>query len=544
MFTKRITAFLCAFALAGACVLGQSGVSTVPIAHAAGAITQTDGCESSDNSVYTGYHIYGNQDKTVKSYLYQSGENTLTRVEFITTSTKTVDLYDLNTGYVLAEDVDMKTGKLIKSRKLDLSESVFLPLFGGFFAGEKYNYIVTGQENTSESDDQKVIAVTRITKDFKSYKTKILKGRNTYIPFKAGSCKMAEAGGKLYIHTCHQVYKSDDGLRHQMNMSFVVDEESLEFEREYYDVQWHYSSDPFDYVSHSFDQFLIADDEAVYSYDSGDAYPRALALSRYDLSAKSRSDSEIVDIPDAKSHYNYTSVLTGGMALSKDNVLIGVKMADMSQTTLDDYYDLKDIYILVYPKASIGTSAKATLVNLTNYADKDQNEGSKVRRNSAPKVVKVNDNRFIVMWRECTGSSYWWSTSDNNDGTTKIAVINASGKLIGKVMESDKISLSDCEPILCSDSMVRWYTASGSSPVLYTLDPDDPTAFGKARIPGDANDDGEVNIKDVTLLKQHLAKWNVTINLNNCDVDGDGSVSIKDLTLLKQYLAKWNVTLK
>ncbi len=67
---------------------------------------------------------------------------------------------------------------------------------------------------------------------------------------------------------------------------------------------------------------------------------------------------------------------------------------------------------------------------------------------------------------------------------------------------------------------------------------------GDDKMPGDVNNDGEVNIKDVTLLKQYLAKWNVKINETNADVTGDGVINVKDLTLLKQYIAKWNVTLK
>lgn len=64
------------------------------------------------------------------------------------------------------------------------------------------------------------------------------------------------------------------------------------------------------------------------------------------------------------------------------------------------------------------------------------------------------------------------------------------------------------------------------------------------RTPGDVNDDDVVDIKDVTILKQYLAKWNVMINTENADVDGDREVTIKDLTILKQYLAKWKVELK
>ena len=68
--------------------------------------------------------------------------------------------------------------------------------------------------------------------------------------------------------------------------------------------------------------------------------------------------------------------------------------------------------------------------------------------------------------------------------------------------------------------------------------------FTAARKPGDISGDGVIDIKDVTLLKQHLAKWKVKLNLANADVNDDKSVDIKDLTILKQYIAKWKVELK
>ena len=60
---------------------------------------------------------------------------------------------------------------------------------------------------------------------------------------------------------------------------------------------------------------------------------------------------------------------------------------------------------------------------------------------------------------------------------------------------------------------------------------------------GDINGDGSIDIKDVTILKQYLAKWKVSINAENADVNGDGEINIKDLTLIKQFIAKWKVTL-
>ena len=62
------------------------------------------------------------------------------------------------------------------------------------------------------------------------------------------------------------------------------------------------------------------------------------------------------------------------------------------------------------------------------------------------------------------------------------------------------------------------------------------TAF----VPGDVNDDGVVNLKDVTLLKRFVAKWpDVTINEEAADVDASGSINGKDITLIKRYIAQW-----
>ena len=65
-----------------------------------------------------------------------------------------------------------------------------------------------------------------------------------------------------------------------------------------------------------------------------------------------------------------------------------------------------------------------------------------------------------------------------------------------------------------------------------------------ARIAGDANDDGKVNIADVIRMQQSLAGWKVTVNTTNADVTGDGNVNIADVIRIQQFLAGWKVVLK
>ena len=65
-----------------------------------------------------------------------------------------------------------------------------------------------------------------------------------------------------------------------------------------------------------------------------------------------------------------------------------------------------------------------------------------------------------------------------------------------------------------------------------------------SRIPGDVNDDGEVDIFDYVRLKKYIAGFDVTISEANADVNGDGEIDIFDCVRLKKYLAGFNVELK
>ena len=62
-------------------------------------------------------------------------------------------------------------------------------------------------------------------------------------------------------------------------------------------------------------------------------------------------------------------------------------------------------------------------------------------------------------------------------------------------------------------------------------------------IPGDANGDGEIDIKDIVLFAQYLAGWNVEVDTSLSDCNSDGKTDIKDVVLLAQYLAGWDITL-
>lgn len=62
---------------------------------------------------------------------------------------------------------------------------------------------------------------------------------------------------------------------------------------------------------------------------------------------------------------------------------------------------------------------------------------------------------------------------------------------------------------------------------------------------GDADGNGDVDLKDVVLLTRTLAGgWDSRVCTANMDVNGDGKINLKDVTLIRRYLAGgWNVTL-
>ena len=73
--------------------------------------------------------------------------------------------------------------------------------------------------------------------------------------------------------------------------------------------------------------------------------------------------------------------------------------------------------------------------------------------------------------------------------------------------------------------------------LVLTLVPFAAFAAG-SRIPGDVNDDGSVNAKDVTTLRRFLAGgYGSAIQEIVSDMTGEGAINAKDVTTLRRFLA-------
>ena len=58
-------------------------------------------------------------------------------------------------------------------------------------------------------------------------------------------------------------------------------------------------------------------------------------------------------------------------------------------------------------------------------------------------------------------------------------------------------------------------------------------------IPGDINNDREVNTKDAILLFRYIAEWDVDVDTDALDVNGDNAINTKDAIALFRYIAEW-----
>lgn len=96
-------------------------------------------------------------------------------------------------------------------------------------------------------------------------------------------------------------------------------------------------------------------------------------------------------------------------------------------------------------------------------------------------------------------------------------------------------------------------TVTGLKPGTTTLTATQPngakavctiTVVESSRLPGDADNNGAVNMNDALTVLRYCAGEGNAINLLNADVTGDSQVSAQDALLILQHAAGWNVTLK
>lgn len=378
--------------------------------------------------------------------------------------------YDVRTDDTAIEiqtyDQDLN---LLSTKRVDFE----LPIFGGFYAGEKYNYIAFGQLNTEENDQKEVIRVVKYDKDFNRIASVSVYGREsiTTIPFDAARGRMAEYGDTLVFHTSRERYRTPDGLNHQSQLTLVIDTSAMRVTNALGQFQRNH-------VSHSFDQYVLFDGGSHVLLDHGDAYPRSIVLHK---SAGSNYTSlDLVDIP-GPSGANVTGVSIGGFEASSTHYLALYNTVDhskvegytnfelvgyMSKELPDIEYIMqrRDIMVAAVPKNQLHPS-QVEHITLYPYRDTD-------RTSSRPFLVKVGADRYMVLWQEYqihVSEDYYGNPRESLTATgVRVLYMDGRGKPLTETSFVEGYKLSESDPVVFGDQVV-WYLDNGSEQLLYTL---------------------------------------------------------------------------
>ena len=421
-------------------------LSLIPLpAHAAGLTPA-----ASDNHGANDYLLWSSP---MDSYLFENGSGGVTRVEYID-GTIVVENYDASFRQTSASTLPME-----------------LETFGGFYAGADYNFFLFGQSNPDEDDGREVFRVVEYSKDWKRLGSASLSGANTTVPFDAGSARFAEAGGYLYIRTCHEMYMTSDGLNHQANVMLVVRERDVTLTDSVYQIRNVNAG----YVSHSFNQFILANRAGdLITLDHGDAGDtRSAVLCRYPgLAGKADLNTDYwwgtglprVDLavfPSAadQRNYNFTGAALGGLEETSSGYLAALSVDDLDGAVSS----IRNVAVI-----SVGASLSGApqLTRLTTQYSGAESSGT--RTVSAPQLVKFSDDRFLVLWEVTQRKTDWIYDASVPTGELNYVFVNAAGKAVSEQFSAEG-GLSDCRPIVTGGRAV-WYTTFGGAPTFYTVD--------------------------------------------------------------------------
>ena len=371
---------------------------------------------------YSGSNVnaqdYVQWSDTVKSYLTVCDNGNYMRVQSGAIEGKLLVEY-------YSSDFEPLSTKLIDNE---------LPIFGAFYDSGNNYYVLSGQENPKQNDSLEVFRITKYDKNWNKIKSCGLYGANTTVPFDAGSARMTHSGDHLLVRTCHEMYKSSDGNNHQANVTIEVDMPSMTITDSYTGVM----NVDYGYVSHSFNQFIKTDGNHIVALDHGDAHPRSAVLVKYNSDFTTGkffpsyfeqvSNIDVVTYPEyTAGHYNYTGAAIGGFDVSSSSYIV-------AQSTVDlDYINTsktRNVYVSAVSK-DLSTNK---LNKITSYAEGTDSA-------SAPQLVKINDNSFLLLWAR--------------DTKVSCVKLNADGTVNGSIHTFEG-SLSDCQHVIKNGRAV-WY---------------------------------------------------------------------------------------
>ena len=355
------------------------------------------------------------------------------------------------TAIDVAENINLETYGADFSHKGSFAIAKELPLFGAFFAGEDYNYIVFGQENLLDDNSREVIRIAVYDKNFAKLREIPVANCKTAIPFDASGCEIYENGNFIVVHTSRSQYLDENNLRPQTQLTIIVDKTTWKVTNMLGKFQYNHTS-------HALQEFVRIDGDKIITANYSDAAPiRGAFLQELDFSGKVLSTRGLFNVSGDLAA-NCTGAMIGGLEISDTGYLVPISSIDQSlptaftNTTIEGIENQhRDVYVMWTDKS--GGELRHTL--LSNYSGTNFTA-------STPYIVKLSNGNFIVMWQRF---------SDNSEESNVVcyAFVDGSGNQIGETYTVTAMLSDSCTPIE-SDNNVVWYVNTPTGRDFYALD--------------------------------------------------------------------------
>lgn len=205
------------------------------------------------------------------------------------------------------------------------------------------------------------------------------------------------------------------------------------------------------------------------------------------------------------------------------------------QTSVIDPTGVLPKIVVSSATGSVGSTVKVTISLQDNPGIITANlkvlyDATKLRLISAEDSGLLNDsvfsndltlNPYIVCWDDALAASNNASNGVIATLTFQVLESDACKTDIVVTFEEDEIYDINLDPVF-------FETQNGQVEIVDFI-------FG------DVDGNGVCNIRDATILRRYVAKWEgVTVNELAADVNNDGIVNIRDATILRRHVAKWD----
>jgi len=390
-------------------------------------------------------HEYGQNSYVSDSYIANNGDGTFSRVE--------------NMGDIILVEKYNASCRLLSQMTVPFE----LSMFGGFYSGANYNYLVFGQPNPSQSTALECVRIVKYSKNWVRLGYVSVTNCNTTIPFYGCGTDICEYGNYLYVRMGHQTYADASGIARQATMTISCRMDTFQV----VDVQSGLSGMTYGCIENTGATYIDVADGVLAVADHSLVSPYGIVVSRYGNNASNgRFQSSCANASFLGSVGSATGYLSsfslGGFESSAQYYLVAGNTNPQDGTSSN-----QNVFVAAIPKNGF-SSANVSFSYLTGYAY------GVMESTVTPYLVKINSNMFLVLWETREGYS--------DTGVVHYAFVDGRGQRTSDV-KSMNGCLSDCQPAVVGNKVV-WYTTNGANMRLYTIPLSDNTSAQQVYVTG------------------------------------------------------------